>query len=121
MGRSNGNVCLPSLAARRHIGGLASIVLHRIEENALRPTEGPNRLKAPVANAVVDGPAGDPEQFCGMVQRNAATDTRLKAGFRTAFRHCHSFLRMRTDERTPGATSDEVAHDLGKLLPHQRL
>ena len=47
--------------------------------------------KTPVANAVVDGPAGDPEQFCGMVQRNAATDTRLEAVFRTAFRQCHSF------------------------------
>ncbi len=56
MGRSNGNVYLKGLTARRHIGSVAS-VLHRIEENALRSAAVDSIDLASLADAGADAPA----------------------------------------------------------------
>ena len=57
--------------------------LHRFEQHALRSAERADRLQPALADPVVDRPPRDAEQLRGMVQRDAAADTRFEAGFRT--------------------------------------
>ena len=87
--RSNGNGSLQRLAAGSRVRRMGAIVLNRVEEHALRAAQRPDRLETAVADAVVNRPAGNAEKFCGMVQRDAATDTSLGARFRTALSHHH--------------------------------
>ena len=101
---------LQGLAAEGHVRGvMVPVVLHRIEQHALRSAQGPNRLQPPVANAVVNRPARHAEQLGGMVQRDAATDTGFKAGVSHTRTHRHLSSRMhpisarRVPERRRGA------------------
>jgi hypothetical protein len=55
---------------------------HRLERHALRPAQRPDGLQTTVANPVINGTPRHAEQFGGVVDRDAASDTRSEAGIR---------------------------------------
>jgi len=61
---------------------LAAVVrehfLNRFQKHALRAAERPNRQQPPVANAVVDGAARDPQDLGGAFDADASSDLRLQ-------------------------------------------
>src|SRR5438477_10433223 len=68
---------------------LAGRCLHRVDEHALRAADRPNRLQAAFTDAVVYRATRHAEQLGGVVERNAAADTRFETGVGTVVSQCH--------------------------------
>jgi hypothetical protein len=65
----------------------------RVEENALRAADRPNRLEPPLSNPVVNRSTGYAEQLRSMVKGNATADTRPDGTARNKLAERHKFLR----------------------------
>ncbi|MGH9140684.1 MAG: ABC transporter substrate-binding protein, partial [Vicinamibacterales bacterium] len=79
-------------------------------------------MQPAVANAVVNGSARDAQQLCGMVQRNAATDTMLDADSGNTLSHHHlSSLPMHPVSAWRMPEKETRSRDDPKLLPVQTL
>src|SRR5262249_7170084 len=113
-----GSTRVRALAA---VAGGSRAAVNRFEQDALRSTEGADRLQTPVANAVVNRSPRDAQHLCGVVQGNTASDTWLEPDFLHWGNQRHLCLRM-PDIKARTVPPDGWTREMAaKSLPNLRL